>query len=167
MRKVLVFIIVVFSLLLLTSVLTLNIGPLGSRRRRERGSYRIFPRDFAHWLGWVGFLVLAISAFYSALKRGFPRSLKLWLGVHCIMGTLSIILVAFHLINKIGRMRPGYFISFFAFLLMVVIVVGGILGRYVRVRVVRAYWRTLHTPLTIIFYFVLAFHILEKMNFLW
>lgn len=111
--------------------------------------------------------MLATSASYSALKRGFPRSLKRWLGVHCVMGTLSIILVALHLINKIERMRPGYFISFFTFILMVVIVVGGILGRYVRVRVVREYWRTLHIPLTILFYFVLAFHILEKMNFLW
>lgn len=71
MRKVLVFVVVVFSLLLLTSALTLNIGPVGSRRRRERGSYRIFPKDLAHWLGWVGLVVLAISASYSALKRGF------------------------------------------------------------------------------------------------
>jgi hypothetical protein len=50
---------------------------------------------------------------------------------------------------------------------MVVIVVGGILGRYVRVRVVKEYWRTLHIPLTMIFYFVLVFYALEKVNFLW
>ncbi len=167
LRKVLVLITVVFSLLLLTSLLTFNIGPAGSRRQRERGSYRIFPKDSAHWLGWVGLFLLAVSASYSALKKGFPTNLKLWFSVHCVMGTLSIVFVAFHLINKIERMRPSYFVSFFAFFLMVVIVVGGILGRYVRVRVVKEYWRTLHIPLTMIFYFVLAFHILEKMNFLW
>lgn len=167
MRKVLVLIVVVFSLLLLTAVLTFNVGSEGSKRRGERGDYRIFPKDLAHWLGWVGLLVLAVSAFYSALKRGFPRSLKLWPGVHCVMGTVSIVFVAFHLINKVERMRPSYFFSFLAFFLMVVIVTGGILGRYVRVRVVKEYWRTLHIPLTIIFYFVLAFHILEKMNILW
>jgi len=78
--------------------------------------------------------MLAVSATYSALKRGFPKSIKLWLTVHCIPGTLSLILVTLHLINKVERIRPSYFLSFLAFLLMAIIVVGGIAGRYVRVR---------------------------------
>ncbi|MEM1539843.1 MAG: hypothetical protein QXJ07_00445 [Candidatus Bathyarchaeia archaeon] len=87
--------------------------------------------------------------------------------VHCITGTLSLVLVVFHIINKIQAPRPGCFISFFAFLLMAVIVISGILGRYVKVKIIKDYWKTLHISLTVIFYFTLAFHILEKMNLLW
>ncbi|MEM2293096.1 MAG: hypothetical protein QXX41_07445, partial [Nitrososphaerota archaeon] len=76
--------------------------------------------------------------------------------------TLSIVLAVFHIINKIQASRPGYFISFFAFLLMAAIVISGILGRYVKAKIIKDYWKALHTPLTIVFYFTLAFHILEK-----
>lgn len=165
MNKTLFLIIFILSILLLAALITFNIGP--EERRRQRGAYRIFPKDTAHLLGWTGFLIFAASASYSALKRGFPKNIKTWLLVHCITGTLSIILVAFHIINKIQVLKPGYFISFFAFLLMLVIVVSGMLGRYLKTKFIKDYWRTLHIPLTIIFYFTLAFHILEKMNLLW
>ncbi|MEM4188607.1 MAG: hypothetical protein QXN56_05580, partial [Candidatus Hadarchaeum sp.] len=134
--------------------------------RQQRGPYRIFPVDTAHNIGWAGFILFVISAAYSALKRGFPSSIKLWLGVHCAMGILSILLVAFHIINKIQRIGPQYFISFFAFFLMLFVVFSGILGRYVRIKIIKDYWRTLHVPITIIFVFVLAVHMLEKMGFL-
>ncbi|MEM2021867.1 MAG: hypothetical protein QXP80_06550 [Zestosphaera sp.] len=165
LSKALFLMIFIMSLLLLTAIITFNIGPYARHRQRE--SYRIFPRDAAHWLGWAGFLIFAVSAFYSAVKRGFPENIKAWLLIHCMTGMLSLALVAFHIINKIQAPRPGYFISFFAFILMTVIVVSGILGRYVKVKFIREYWRTLHIPLTVIFYFTLAFHILEKMNILW
>lgn len=155
----------ILSLLLIAALVTFNIG--AEARRRQRGSYRIFPRDVAHWFGWVGFAIFAVSAFYSALKRGFPKSIKTWLLVHCVTGALSIVLVALHIINKIQFPRPSYFISFFGFLLMAVIVISGIIGRYVKAKIIKDYWKTLHIPLTIIFYFTLAFHILEKMNLLW
>lgn len=155
----------ILSLLFVSAVITFNISP--EARHQQRGQYRIFPRDTAHWFGWAGFLIFAVSAFYSALKRGFPRSIKIWLLIHCVTGTLSIVLVAFHIVNKIQSPRPGYFISLFAFLLMTVIIISGISGRYVKARFIKDYWRTLHIPLTIIFYVTLALHILEKMNLLW
>jgi len=158
-------IIFILFLLLLTALVTFNIGP--DTKRRQRGAYRIFPRDTAHLFGWMGLLIFAASVLYSALKRGFPKNVKTWIFVHCIMGILSIIFVVFHIINKIQALNPGHFISFFAFLLMVVIVISGILGRYAKVKFIKYYWKTLHIPLTIIFYFTLAFHILEKMSFLW
>ncbi len=49
---------------------------------------------------------------------------------------------------------------------MVVIVIGGIAGRYVKIPIVKNYWRTFHIPLTIIFYITLSLHILEKIGFL-
>jgi len=45
---------------------------------------------------------------------------------------------------------------------MIMIVLGGIAGRYVRRGILKDYWRTLQIPLTVRFYFTLAFHILEK-----
>lgn len=165
MNKTWFSIIFILLLLLLTALITFNIGP--EARRRQRGAYRIFPRDTAHLFGWAGFVIFAASASYSALKRGFPKNIKTWLLIHCTTGGLSIALVAFHIINKIQVLKPGFFFSFFAFLLMIVIVVSGILGRYVKTKFIKDYWRTLHIPLTIIFYFTLTFHILEKMNFLW
>lgn len=165
MSKALLLTISILSLLLLAALITFNVGP--EARYRQREPYRIFPRDVVHWFGWMGFLLFAASISYSALKRGFPRNIKTWLLVHCVTGTLSLLLVVLHIINRIQAPKPGYFISFFALLLMVTIVVNGILGRYVKAKFIRDYWRTLHMPLTILFYFTLALHILEKMNLLW
>ncbi|MEM4406613.1 MAG: hypothetical protein QXT73_04515 [Candidatus Methanomethylicaceae archaeon] len=164
MSKALFLMVFVLSLLLLTAVIAFNVGP---EARHQQKGYVVFPKDTAHWFGWLGFLIFAASTSYSALKRGFPESIKTWLSVHCITGTASIVLVALHILNKIQSPRPGYFLSFFALILMIVIVVSGILGRYLKAKIIKDYWRTLHIPLTILFYFTLAFHILEKMNLLW
>lgn len=50
---------------------------------------------------------------------------------------------------------------------MMIIVFGGIGGRYARkVKMVRDYWRSLHIPLTAIFYVTLGIHILLKTGLL-
>ena len=131
----------------------------------HRGQWRMYPRDVAHWLGWFGAFLLGISATYSALKRGFPQNIKLWLTIHCIPGIISLILTGFHLINRIGTARPSHVLSFFTFGLMTVIVISGIAARYIRhVRIIKDYWRTLHIPLTILYYITLTIHILSKIS---
>lgn len=111
--------------------------------------------------------MLAVSAAYSALKRGFPSRVRLWLTIHCIPGIVSLLLASIHLANRLFFARPEHLLSFFTFGLMVVIVVGGIMERYVsRSRVIREYWRTLHVPLTVIFYLTLSIHVLVKMGML-
>lgn len=133
---------VVFSAILVST------GPI-----RHRGPWRIYPKGVAHWFGWIGAVLLGVSATYSALKRGFPKSIRLWLTVHCIPGILSLILTGFHMINRLGAARLGHFLSFFTFGLMAIIVISGIAARYVKkIKIIREYWRTLHIPLTIIFY---------------
>lgn len=159
--KVLVLMFVIIVTLLFT-LLLVGTGPI-----RHRGPWRFFPADVAHWFGWAGGALLGVSAMYSALKRGFPRKIKLWLAFHCIPGILSLMLTGIHLANKIFFARPEHVLSFFTFGLMVTIVVGGILGRYVnRPRVVRDYWKTLHIPLTAIFYLTLSIHVLAKIGVL-
>jgi hypothetical protein len=79
-------------------------------------------------------------------------------------GIISLIFAGIHILNKLERIKPGYFLSFFTFILMTVIVVGGIFGRYAKIEIIRDYWRIFHIPLTIIFYITLFLHILEKIG---
>lgn len=159
-KKIFLFTIVILVILLVTSLIVFSTQP-----GRYRGPpYRFFPRDIAHSFGWISAVLLIISATYSALKRGFPKSIKLWLSIHCIPGILSLIFAGIHMLNKLERIKPCYFLSFFTFILMAVIVIGGILGRYTKIKVIKDYWRIFHIPLTIIFYITLLLHILEKIG---
>jgi hypothetical protein len=158
---ILVLALTLLGLLIVTSLL-IGTGPL-----RHRDPWGILPEDTAHWFGWAGGAFLGVSASYSALKRGFPRSIKLWLAVHCVTGIISLIITGVHLINWIGSARPSQFLSFFNFGLMAIIVVGGIGGRYAtKIRVVRDYWRILHIPLTALLCTTLTVHILIKTGIL-
>jgi len=51
-------------------------------------------------------------------------------------------------------------LSFLTFILMVIIVVGGIIGRYAKM--LSRYWRTFHIPLTALFYVLLFMHLVDK-----
>lgn len=104
-KKTCIFVLIstLLGLLILTSLL------IGTGPARHRGPWRVFPRDTAHILGWTGALLLGVSASYSALKRGFPRSIKLWLTVHCTPGFVSLLITGVHLINRVGAARPGHF----------------------------------------------------------
>ncbi len=153
-----IILLVTLSVIILVASLLIGTGPV-----RHHGPWRLFPVDVAHWFGWIGGILLAISAAYSALKRGFPKEIKLWLVFHCALGILSLLMTGIHLLNKIFFARPGNFLSFFTFGLMVVIVVSGILGRYVnKPRILKDYWKTFHIPLTIAFYLTLSIHVLTK-----
>lgn len=158
-KKAVILVLTIIVILLVT-LLLVGTGPV-----RHRGPWRLFPVDVAHWFGWAGGILLAVSAVYSALKRGFPKKIKLWLTVHCIPGILSLLMTGIHLANKVFFAKPEHILSFFTFGLMVVIVVGGILGRYVnRPKMIRDYWKTLHIPLTGIFYLTLSIHVLAKIG---
>jgi len=132
--------------------------------RRGGGQWRLFPRDTAHWFGWIGFALLAVSATYSALKRGFPQNIRLWLTVHCVLGVLSLIFTSLHMVNKVFHMRTGMVLSLLTFVIMAIIVIGGIMGRYLKTTILSRYWKTLHVPLTALFYVLLGIHMLAKME---
>jgi len=105
--------------------------------------------------------------FILGSQEGIPKKHQTVVDLSCIPGILSLVVTGVHLINRVGAARPGRFLSFFTFGLMVIIVIGGIGGRYVKkIRIVRDYWRTLHIPLTAIFYVTLGIHILLKTGLL-
>jgi len=49
---------------------------------------------------------------------------------------------------------------------MIVLAIGGFAGSYVKIRVLEDYWRTLHTPVAILFYLMFALHTLQKFGVL-
>jgi len=149
--------------IMLLSILAFSslVAPIDAiQERRGEGGWRLFPRDVAHWFGYFGFVLLAVSAAYSGLKRGFPQNLKLWPTIHCIPGILSLLFTGIHVINKVLHPKPGMILSFLTFILMAIIVVGGTIGRYTRM--LSSYWRTFHIPLTALFYVLLVIHLVDK-----
>jgi hypothetical protein len=131
---------------------------------RPSGIIRLFSRTTVHWYGWVGLVLLVISRSYSGLKMLFPRNIRVWLYVHCIFGLLSLLVIGVHLFGRVASVRPSHFWSFFTYSLMLVIVIGGIVGRFgVRVPFLWESWRRLHIYLTVLFIVTLAMHILEKL----
>lgn len=89
------------------TLLIIGVDPI-----RHRGPWRVFPVDMAHWFEWASGVLLGVSAAYSALKRGFPGRIRLWLTAHCIPGLLSLAMARVHLVNKIRFARPGHLLSF-------------------------------------------------------
>jgi len=67
---------------------------------------------------------------------------------------------------KVFHLRLGMIPSFLTFIIMAVIVIGGIVGRYLKTTILSKYWRTLHIPLTAVFYVLLAVHLLAKTDML-
>jgi len=157
-NRILVLILVILFMLMLTFILT-NVGKTAG----EEVSHTYFAPEVAHELGGIAILLLGVSATYSILKEFSPKKTRLWLGLHCASGILASVFVSLHLANSVrGGMRPSYFVSFFALFLMIVLVIGGFAGSYMKIRVLEGYWRILHTPLAILFYLMFAIHLLQK-----
>lgn len=131
-----------------------------------RGSRDATWRGFVHQLGWVSFLLFIASNFYSILKRVSSKRVKTWLLIHCVLGIVSLVFACIHAIGGLWPIRSKDFLSLFAFLLMIVVVVSGILGRFVSVRFIKSYWKVLHVPLTVLFCLILIVHILDKLALL-
>lgn len=133
---------------------------------RWRGHRDTTLRDSVHQLGWISLSLLVASNFYSLFKRTSPKNIKTWLIIHCILGIASLAFACLHVISGLWPIKPRDFLSIFAFSLMIVVVVSGVLGRFVRISFARSYWRVLHVPLTILLYLVLAIHVLDKLALL-
>lgn len=155
---------IVVLLLLLSFTVTLILQGEGYRWRGYRDDTL---RGSVHQLGWISFSLFVASNFYSLFKKVSPRDVKTWLLIHCVLGIMSLIFASLHVIGGLWPVRFRDFLSLFAFLLMIVVVVSGILGRFVRIGFIKSYWRILHVPLTMLLYLVLAIHILDKLALLW
>ncbi|MEM4653096.1 MAG: hypothetical protein QW535_03220 [Candidatus Nezhaarchaeales archaeon] len=163
LNKVLLVTTIILLLLLLSFIATFT---LQGEKYRWRGHHGTTLRGFVHQLGWIGFSLFMISNFYPLLKRVSPRNIKTWLLIHCLSGIASLIFICLHVVGGLWPVGPRDPLSLFAFFLMIMVVVSGVLGRFMRVTFVKSYWRALHVPLTILLYLVLAIHVLDKLTLL-
>jgi len=154
---------VILLLLLLSFAVAFILQGEGYRWRGRRDDTL---KGYAHQLGWISVSLFVASNLYSLLKRVSPKDVKIWLPIHCVLGIASLIFVCLHVIGGLWPIRPGDFLSLFTFFLMIVVVISGVLGKFVKTRFVKNYWRVLHVPLTMLLYLVLAVHILDKLALL-
>lgn len=136
------FLLITLGVLLLFASLLVQARPA-----RSRGPWRIYPKDMAHLLGWMGTATMMVSSSYSLLKRTSPRRISIWLYVHCFLGIVSLPLIVVHIYNRLWFIRPMHFVSFYTSGLMIVISISVIVRRFLpRNRFIMAYCKVVHAP---------------------
>lgn len=163
LSKTLLVSLTVLALILLSFVV---VSILRAEDHRFREYYRPLSRNTTHQFAWISLSLFVASNFYSVLKRTSPKNIKAWLLIHCVSGASSLLFACLHVIGGLWPRRSGDFLSFFAFFLMMVVAVSGALEKSVKNNFVRSNCKILHVSLTILFYFILALHIFEKLALL-
>ncbi|MFQ6016347.1 MAG: hypothetical protein ACE5NP_13000 [Anaerolineae bacterium] len=152
--------------------------PSGRGREREREEAKLVAKNLVEPLGWMSGLLAVIVTLYYSFKRSLlaPLSasegpakakaaagLRRTLNYHCILSLIALVIAVFHVLNFWGKVRLS--VSFLALAMMITVVVSGTFGKYfARSAVVRGTWRRFHVPYTILFFFVLMIHVLQKIH---
>ena len=90
-------------------------------------------KGIGHWIGYVGGGMMVFTQLYTIRRR--IKSLqgvgarKLWLDLHIFLGLFGPILITYHTTYKLGGIVA---VSFWS---MVVVMVSGIIGRYIYVQI--------------------------------
>lgn len=111
--------------------------PLEERFYHEQHDWFKASGFFGHGLGFLGTLMMAVGVFLyiPAKKYGFLESiirLRYLLDIHIFLCTLGPILVLFHTTFKFGGVVSVAFWS------MVLVVISGIIGRYIYIQIPRS-----------------------------
>lgn len=123
------------------------------------------PTDIFYLSGVAGMVAMVFAQLYSVRKRlrfpGFIKIKKL-LEIHVALGILGPFFVIIH--TKLNF----YGIAGISAFLMIVVVLSGFVGRHIYVRIPKneekmkkllAKWRSLHIPLTMLFFATASMHI--------
>lgn len=128
------------------------------------GPLRLFPKDMAHWFGWIGTMALMITTILS-LRWSLVKKTSRRVSVHCALGAASLLLVVIHVNSRFLLIRPVHIPSFFTLALMVVVATSGSMARIAPGRrFVSSYWRHFHGPVSVAFYISLLYHVLQKIG---
>ncbi len=87
--------------------------------------------------GALGLITILLLMYYSRRKRNYRRkqwSLQGWLSFHCYAGVISLILIPLH-----AGFRFHLDLHMLAYVLLVIVVLSGIVGAYLYVRVPREF----------------------------
>ncbi|MBI2303346.1 MAG: hypothetical protein HYU86_01180 [Chloroflexi bacterium] len=139
---------------------------------------RVVPGNLVQPLGWLATMVAIVSTLYYSWRRaqsaiireseGIAKSaairrLRGLLRWHEVFGFLALGLGFLHLLNFWNKLQVST--SWLLFFMMGTVVLSGMfrdtMGRY---PVVRTYWRSFHIPYTLLFFAVLAVHVLMKVH---
>ncbi len=90
-------------------------------------------KGVGHWLGYIGGGMMVFTQIYTIRRRlNFLQGVgarKTWLDLHIYLGLFGPILIAYHTTYKLGGIVA---VSFWS---MVVVMVSGIIGRYIYVQI--------------------------------
>jgi hypothetical protein len=128
------------------------------------GPLRLFPKDTAHWFGWISAMALMITSILS-LRWSLVRKTSRRVSIHCALDAASLLLVVIHVNSRFFLIRPAHLPSFFTLALMVVIATSGSMARIAPGRrFVSSYWRHFHGPVSAAFYISMIYHVLQKIG---
>lgn len=132
------------------------------RRYSFTGSWSIDLRDVVHWYGIIGATLFASATALSVNRFRRPLGAG-WVNAHCPLGLLALVFAALHSRTKAAVILPVHYSSFFTLLVMSVVVVSGLLFRYLPGRSWHGWLRLLHGPLVASLYLALLYHVLVKL----
>jgi len=153
-------------------------GPPGAREPKEGQESRLIQKNLVVPLGWVAALVAISSSLYYSWKRSMfgpiramsgeakarvIQSLRKTLWYHIAFGLIALAVAVLHVVNFWGKLRLS--VSWLTLGMMVTVVLSGAFGKFgARSDLVRLHWRRFHVPYTILFFLVLAIHIIMKLG---
>jgi len=130
-------------------------------------------------LGWIAALLAMVVTLYYSWKRSLTSyfkiaeagkqqaaaALKRTLNYHCYLSLVALGIAVLHSWNQMGEVR--WSLSWLTLGMMATVSVSGFFGKYLaRTELICMTWRHFHVPYTVLFFLVLAIHILQKIKIL-
>jgi len=155
-------------------------GPQGPpREKEERGEEaRVIAKNLVQPLGWLSVLLAVLVTLYYSWKRSLYEPIRLvqgsakaaaaaglrrTLNYHCVLSLVALAIAVVHIWNFWGKLRLD--VGWLALAMMGTVALSGVFGKYLaRTPAIRRHWRRFHVPYTVLFFVVLALHVLDKLK---
>jgi hypothetical protein len=128
----------------------------------------IGPFRLNHWLGWIGFLFIALHVpIFVTLKRRYVGKIRLLLAIHVIGNLSSYLLITIHFASQISRpfeFYPDLGTGLAQYIFLITLVTTGFLQRFSILSKYRSSWRYLHRSSVLAVLVLLVFHILHGLG---
>jgi hypothetical protein len=126
------------------------------------------PFRLNHWLGWIGFLFIALHVpIFVSLKRRYVGKIRLLLAIHVIGNLSSYLLITIHFASQISRpleFYPDLGTGLAQYIFLITLVTTGFLQRFNILSKYRPSWRYLHKSSVLAVLVLLIFHILHGLR---
>ena len=127
--------------------------------------------SFSHFLSIIGASFVSVfTPIYYILKRRKIKLFKPLLSVHMFGNVISFFMVSTHVFTRLIRIPFG--VGFLLFILLIVLVISGFIFRFNLLKPLRIYVkdtphynRYFHVSLTLSFYLIFIFHLINAIAF--